>query len=88
MIMKIEPFKLERYFAKYEFCASYLLSSSECDGYSLEYVLESAKPDELKLWRELKLGYTDSPGGLFLREAISEQYKKITSDEMIVLAFV
>ena len=28
----LEPFELERYFAKHEFSAPYLLSSSDCDG--------------------------------------------------------
>jgi len=29
--MNMEPFALERYFARYEFSAQYLLSSSDCD---------------------------------------------------------
>ena len=41
--MKINEFKLERYFAKHEFTAKYLLSSSDCDGYELKYVLGSKK---------------------------------------------
>lgn len=82
--MRLEPFKLERYFAKYEFSARYLLSSSDCDGYSLNYVLGCAGPEELKLWDNLKLGYTDSAGSLFLREAIAGQYRNITPDEVVV----
>lgn len=34
--MKLQPFKLEIYFAKYEFSVKYLLSSSDCDGLSPE----------------------------------------------------
>ena len=49
--MKIEPFKLERYFDKYEFTTQYLLSSSDCDGYSLEYVFNCATPAEKKLFK-------------------------------------
>ena len=30
--MKLEPFVLERYFAKHEFSAKYLLSSSDCEA--------------------------------------------------------
>ena len=52
--MKIKPFKLERYFAKYEFTTQYLLSSSDCDGYSLDYVLSCANNQEKDLWSNLK----------------------------------
>lgn len=82
--MQIEDFKLERYFAKYEFQAKYLLSSSDCDGYSMKYVLENADTDELKLWENLKFGYTESAGNPILRESISNFYKKITPENIVV----
>ncbi|MDR2010315.1 MAG: aminotransferase class I/II-fold pyridoxal phosphate-dependent enzyme [Bacteroidales bacterium] len=84
--MKIESFKLERYFAEYEFSTKYLLSSSDCDGYSLEYILNCADTNELKLWHELKFGYTDSAGSLFLREAISAQYQNISENDVLVMS--
>ncbi len=31
--MKLKEFSVERYFAKYEFTAKYMLSSSDCDGF-------------------------------------------------------
>ena len=40
--MKLEPFKLERYFARHEFSAPYLLCSSDCESMTLdELLLES-----------------------------------------------
>ena len=66
--MKIQPFKLERYFAKYEFTAQYLLSSSDCDAYGLDYVLSCATEKEKELWANLKLAYTDSQGSPILRQ--------------------
>lgn len=84
--MKIDEFKLERYFAKYEFSTKYLLSSSDCDGYSLEYILQCANSDELKLWNNLKFGYTDSAGSLFLREIIASQYKTMNTENIVVLS--
>jgi len=81
--MDMEPFKLERYFAKYEFCTRYLLSSSDCDGYPLQYVLDCADERERALWDNLTLGYTDSPGSLFFREAIAAQYQTISPDEVV-----
>jgi aspartate/methionine/tyrosine aminotransferase len=84
--MKIKPFKLERYFAQYEFSTRHLLSSSDCDGLSLEYVLSLAEPSERKLWDGLTLGYTESQGLPLLRESIAKQYKSITPDQVLVLS--
>ncbi len=83
--MNINDFKLERYFAKHEFSAKYLLSSSDCDGYELSYILENASEHEIKLWNELKLGYTESQGNPILREAIL-QYYNIKNIENVVVA--
>ncbi|MDD2564903.1 MAG: aminotransferase class I/II-fold pyridoxal phosphate-dependent enzyme [Salinivirgaceae bacterium] len=82
--MKINDFKLERYFAKHEFTAKYLLSSSDCDGYELKYLLENASKDELDLWEGMKLGYTDSVGNPLLREAILRYYKINTIENVVV----
>jgi aspartate/methionine/tyrosine aminotransferase len=84
--MQIKPFKLERYFAKYEFSTKYLLSSSDCDGYSMESVLNCATAEEKEMWDSITLGYTDSQGGLPLREAIVRQYQTITPEEVFVLS--
>lgn len=82
----MKPFKLERYFAKYEFNAKYLLSSSDCDGFSMDYVLKCAQPEELLLWQDLTLGYTDSLGHPLLRQAISRHYNTIKSEHVFVLS--
>ncbi len=84
--MKIKPFKLEQYFAKYEFSAKYLLSSSDCDGLPLEYVLDCADASQLELWNGLRLGYTESKGLPLLRETIARQYKTIDAEEVLVLS--
>lgn len=82
--MKINHFKLERYFAKHEFTAKYLLSSSDCDGYELKYVLDGASAKELALWENMKLGYTESEGNPLLRKIISTNYKKQSIDNIVV----
>jgi aspartate/methionine/tyrosine aminotransferase len=84
--MKIQPFKLERYFDKYEFTTQYLLSSSDCDGYSLDYVLSCPDPSEKKLWDNLKLGYTESQGNPLLRKVIAKQYQTISANDVLVLS--
>jgi aspartate/methionine/tyrosine aminotransferase len=84
--MRINDFKLERYFAKYEFSTKYLISSSDCDGYSLEYILSCADRQEMELWNNLKFGYTDSAGSEFLRKSISAQYSSVNTDEILVMS--
>ena len=40
--MKITPFKLEEFFAEYEFKVEYLLCSSDCESFSVQELLELA----------------------------------------------
>jgi len=83
--MKIQPFKLERYFAEYEFNAKHLLSSSDCDGFFVSDILALATDDEQNLWRMLQLGYTESQGLPVLREEITQLYSNISPDQLMVL---
>ena len=80
----MKDFKLERYFAQHEFTAKYLLSSSDCDGYGQDYVLDRANPTELKMWNDIKLGYTESAGNPILRESITQFYKTKNIEEVVV----
>lgn len=82
--MNIADFKLERYFAQYEFSTQYLLSCSDCDGYPLSYVLDQATADEKQLWENLTLGYTESDGHHLLRDIIAAQYETISANQVVV----
>lgn len=82
--MKIADFKLERYFARYEFSVKYLLSSSDCDGFGMIEILEQANEEELKLWESLKLGYTESEGHPLLKESIAGLYQNIQANQLLV----
>lgn len=84
--MPIAPFQLERYFAKYEFSARYLLSSSDCESLSMTELLEMADPQMNDLWEQLRLGYTESWGHPLLRQEIARLYEGI--DQQDVLAVV
>jgi len=83
--MKIQPFKLERYFAKYEFSAPYLLSCSDCEALTKKELLEMADENSLKLWNDLKLGYTESQGHPILREEIAKLYQTIKPEQVLVI---
>ena len=84
--MTIQPFKLERYFAKYEFSAPYLLCSSDCEALTLKELLAMADEESLKLWSDLKIGYTEPLGHPLLREEASMQYQSIQPEEVLILA--
>lgn len=85
MIMKIQPFKLERYFAKYEFSAPYLLSCSDCEALSQKELMAMSDENSLKLWNDLKLGYTESQGHPILREEIAKLYQTIKPEQVLVI---
>jgi aspartate/methionine/tyrosine aminotransferase len=81
----IRPFLLERYFARYEFNAPYLLSPSDCESLLLNDLLEMADPDCTAMWVNLTLGYTESAGHPLLREEISKLYEKIQPQNVLVV---
>jgi aspartate/methionine/tyrosine aminotransferase len=82
--MDMKPFKLERYFAEYEFSTRYLLSSSDCDGLLQSDLLKLADDETINLWDELALGYTESLGHPLLREEISRLYQGATASDCLV----
>jgi aspartate/methionine/tyrosine aminotransferase len=82
--MNLKSFKLERYFAQYEFSAKYLLSSSDCDGLLQNELLKLADDETSQLWNNLTLGYTESLGHPLLREEVSKLYQGINSDDCLV----
>ncbi len=83
--MKIKPFALERYFAKYEFSVKYLLSSSDCDGLAVKDLLKLADSKTRKMWDELHLGYTESLGLPDLRREIAGLYNGIDEREVLIV---
>ncbi|MBN2146673.1 MAG: aminotransferase class I/II-fold pyridoxal phosphate-dependent enzyme [Anaerolineales bacterium] len=84
--MPIEPFALERYFARYEFKVQYLLSASDCEGLSLDELLQMAAPESRRLWEELRLGYTESAGHPQLRAEVANLYWKMPAENVIIAA--
>lgn len=84
--MPIAPFKLERYFAEHEFKVKYLLSASDCESLTLEELLQLADDECLKLWRNLKLGYTESAGHPRLREEVARLYKNVAAENVMIAA--
>ena len=80
--MKLPPFRLERYFAKYEFTAPYMMCASDCESISTAELL-AFEPDAEARLLGLGLGYTEANGGRELREAITGLYETVTVDEVL-----
>ncbi|MBY9020226.1 MAG: aminotransferase class I/II-fold pyridoxal phosphate-dependent enzyme [Candidatus Lokiarchaeota archaeon] len=83
--MRIKDFKLEDYFAKYEFNVEYSLCSSDCESFSVDELL-TLEEGSLEELQKVHLGYTESLGNPILREEISKLYSNIKADEVIVFS--
>ena len=83
--MNLPPFKLERYFAKYEFNTEYLLCSSDCESMSIADLL-AIEPGAAEKFQKVWLGYTESQGSPSLRSEICKLYEMIDHNEVLVHA--
>lgn len=83
--MKVQPFKLERYLARYEFSVPYLMCCSDCEPLPMQELLSMADEESLSLWHNLSLGYTDSQGHPLLRAEIAKLYEGIQPGQVLVL---
>jgi aspartate/methionine/tyrosine aminotransferase len=84
--LKIEPFRLERYFAEHEFSVTRQLSCSDCETLSLNRILNLLDEKEKNHFMNISLGYTESNGSLSLREEIASLYQGFNPDEVFVAA--
>ena len=76
----LNPFELERYFARWEFTAPFLLSASDTEPWTMPELLGLASPEMSNAWENLSLGYTESNGHPLLRQAIADFYNQTASD--------
>lgn len=83
--MQPADFKLERYFAKYEFATRYLLSSSDCQAWTMQEILD-LEPGSSERLLQLPLNYIDSRGQPTLRTEIAGLYDQIESAQILTFA--
>ncbi|HEY3476249.1 MAG TPA: aminotransferase class I/II-fold pyridoxal phosphate-dependent enzyme [Anaerolineales bacterium] len=83
--MNLPPFKLERFFAKYEFNTEYLLCSSDCESMSVAELL-ALEVGAAEKFQQVWLGYTESQGSPALRAEICKLYETIEPDQLLVHA--
>ena len=81
--MKIHDFKIERFFAEYEFNAPYLLCCSDCQSYTVHEIL-SMEPGAKNNFQEMWLGYSESLGSPELRKEIAALYSNCGPNHILV----
>ncbi len=81
--MKLPPFKLERFFAKYEFNTDYLLCSSDCESMSIAELLR-LEEGAAETYQQVWLGYTESQGSPALRAEICKLYETMQPEDILV----
>ena len=81
--MRLPSFKLERYFARYEFAVEHLLCCSDCESLSVGDLL-ALEPDAAERFSAHWLGYTESQGSPALRREVSQLYAAISPEHVLV----
>lgn len=82
-MVELSPFRIEQYYARYEFTTRFMLSSSDCESRTIGELL-ALEPDAHERLLEQRCGYTESPGAAELRDAIIDLYEGIGPDEVLV----
>ena len=83
--MRIAPFRIERYYARHEFTAPHMLSSSDAESVAISDLL-ALEPDAEQRLLAQRLGYTESPGSPELRAAVAAIYETIEAEDTVVVA--
>ncbi|MBN1936706.1 MAG: aminotransferase class I/II-fold pyridoxal phosphate-dependent enzyme, partial [Anaerolineae bacterium] len=83
--MKLPPFKLERYFARYEFAVEHLLCCSDCESMAVGELL-ALEPDARGQFEQHWLGYTESLGAPSLRAEIACIYQTVEPEQVLVFS--
>ena len=79
------PFKLERYFAQYEFSVRYLLCSADCESFAVRDLL-ALESGAAERFQNHWLGYTETLGAPSLRHEIARLFTSLRPEEIVVHA--
>lgn len=80
------PFALERFYARWEFAVEHNLSASDVEPVPMAELLDLADDETTALWRDLRLGYTESAGHPLLREEIAALYERVEPTDVLTFA--
>jgi len=81
--MQIADFRLERYFARWEFAVRHVLGASDSEPWPMHELLALADDDARARWDSLHLGYTESLGLPALRDEIASLYPGLVADDVM-----
>jgi aspartate/methionine/tyrosine aminotransferase len=81
--MRIAPFRIEHYYAKYEFSAGFMLSNSDAESRSIGELL-ALEEGALERFSEQRLGYTEAPGSATLRQQVARVYDTLHAEDTLV----
>jgi aspartate/methionine/tyrosine aminotransferase len=81
--MEIAPFRIERYYSRFEFSTPYMLSSSDCESRAVSELL-ALEDDALPRLLSLRCGYRESEGSADLRAAIAAIYEALDAADVLV----
>jgi len=83
--MRLPPFRIERWYERYEFTTELMLSSSDCETVAVDDLL-ALEPEARERLHALRLGYTEVHGSEELRAAIAGLYDSTGAEAVIALA--
>ena len=83
---RLPEFRLEAYFARWEFTARYHLTASDAQTMTLTELLALAGDDDRRAWENLGLGYTPTAGDPALRRAIADTYTSLDAEDIVCFA--
>jgi aspartate/methionine/tyrosine aminotransferase len=78
----MRDFELEVYFSKWEFAAEHHMTASDAESLTLTELRDKASPEDRAAFENLRLGYTDTQGGLYVREAIATTYSDLKPEHI------
>ena len=84
--MRIADFRLERFFARYEFAAPDHLCASDVEGLPMAELLPEADDECRSWWDGLRLGYTEAPGHPLLRAEVARLYEGLEPEDVLTFA--
>ena len=82
----LPDFRLETYFARWEFSARYHLTASDAQTLPMSELLALADDDGRERWESLALGYTETRGLPALRAEIAATYSDAGPEDILCFA--
>ncbi len=86
LVRRLPDFRLEAYFARWEFAARHHLTASDAQTLTIGELLAYGSDDDRAAFDTLALGYVETRGSDALRDAIAGTYDACTPDDVLAFA--